>query len=503
MKINIRLFPALLISVLLIAGCQKNFESEITELKDRVRGLELKIAEMNDQSKALSDIVAAVERNDLIEKVEKMEDGTYRLTFSSGKKVVLKNGADGVMPIMGIQKDADTDFYYWTIQMGSQGSVKWLYDEKSRRVRASAVVPKVKVETTGDRDYWYYTFDETSWYLLNGSGEVTAHGLPGSSTFESVDCSSDDFVAITLVGGSVFRIPTQARFDELNAMCDSLNGNIAAIAEILENRDTNIFVKSVNVVEKSGKVEGYEIEFANGKKFSLNNGKDYDGEAKKLTIGWNNKLGARCWKLDGNPLKYNGEIVRADPWLSVPVLGAVAKDGMFYFTVKVGEGEAQLLLDAEGNPVPASPFRLFESVSENQGVIELKLSAIDEDGENIRINLIRASDCVPSLHLMELKPVKPGEEGSFIASIDSLGINAVEEFKYELEAVSMDSTCVIVSVGDGQFVSESPKKSIRHTVNFQVKASAVAGGTIRIAVFLSWDNHTIMKVAEVAVTEEE
>ena len=498
MKINIRLFPALLMSVLLMAGCQKNLESEIAELKDRVRALELSIADMNDQCKALSDIVAAIERNDLIEKVEKMENDTYRLTFSSGNKVVLRNGVDGVMPIMGVQKDPDTDFYYWTVQMGPQGSVKWLYDEKNRRVRASAIVPRVKVETTGDKDYWYYSFDESSWYLLDGSGTTTAHGIPGSPLFESVDCSSDSFVAITLASGYTFRIPTQAEFGKLNAMCDTLNGNIAVIAELLEKIDTNVFVKSVNVLENSGTVEGYEIELADGKILTLCNGKNYEGDARELSIGWNSDLGARCWNLDGEPVEYNGEIVRADPWMEVPVLGAVAMEGTFYFTIKVGDGEAQLLLDAEGNPVPASPFRLFESVSENQGVIELTLFS------DIKINLIKMSDCTPSLHLKsEEWTVAKASAGSFIASIDSLGINAVEEFKYELEAVSMDSTCVIVSVEDGEFVTGTPKKSIKHTVKFQLKESAAVGDTVRIAVFLAWDTHTIMKVAEVAVTEEQ
>ena len=496
LKSNIKLFPALLLSVFLLAGCQKNLDSEIAQLKEKVRGLEKDVSAMNDQCKALSDIVAAIERENLITGVEELSDESYRITFSDGKTIVLRSGIDGVVPIMGIQKDSDTGFYYWTVQMGPQSSVKWLYDERGRRVRASAVVPKVKVEAAGDKDYWYYSFDEEEWYLLDGSGTTPAHGTPGLSVFSAVEYSSDGFVKITLANGSSFEIPTQAKFDALNAMCDTINNNMSVIADIVRNIDSNIFVRSIQRIEKEGELEGYDIEFENGRTFSLRNGKD-STEIKELSIGKNPLASNLCWMMDGEPILYNGEVVSAEPWNVIPVLGAVADEGVFYFTVKVGEGEPEFLLDSEGNRVQASPVRYFESITENNGALELTLN-------NVKINLIKMSDCTPSLHLKsESWEVAKSSEGSFIASIDSLGINKAEDFRYELEAVSMDSTCVIVSVGSGEFVSESPKKSIKHTVTFQLKESAAVGDKIRIAVFLTWDTHTIMKVAEVAVTEEQ
>lgn len=497
LKINIRLFPALLVSALLFAGCQK-FDSEIAQLKERVKVLEQEVSAMNDQCKALSDIVAAIEKKNLITKVEELSDESYRITFSDGKKIVLKSGTDGLVPIMGIQKDPDTDFYYWTVQMGPQSPVNWLYDERDRRVRASAVAPKVKVETTGGKDYWYYSFDEEAWYLLDGSGTTTAHGTPGSFVFRDVECTADGFVKITLADGSSFEIPTQAKFDALTAMCDTINNDMSVIADIVRNIDTSIFVKSIKRVEKEGEIEGYDIEFENGKTFSLRNGKD-NTEVKELTIGWNPLASNRCWMMGGEPILYNGEVVSAEPWNVIPVLGAVAVEGVFYFTVKVRDGEPEFLLDSNGNPVPASPVRYFEEISEETGALALTLN------NGVKVNLIKMSDCTPSLHLTSSESWKAAKSsaGSFIASIDSLGINKLEDFKYELEAVSMDSTCVIASVKKGKLESgSSSKKSIKDTVNFQVKASAVAGDTIRIAVFLSWDNHTIMKVAEVAVTEK-
>lgn len=496
LKFNIRLFPALLVSALLLAGCQ-NFDSEIAQLKEKVKSLEQEVSAMNSQTKALSDIVTAIERKNLITKVEELSDESYRITFSDGKKVVLRSGTDGLVPIMGIQKDPETDFYYWTVQMGPQSPVKWLYDERDRRVRASAVVPKVKVETTGGKDYWYYSFDEEAWYLMDGSG-TTAHGTPGSYVFKDVECSADGFVRITLADGSSFVIPTQAKFDALNAMCDTINNDMAVIGDIVRNIDSSIFVKSIKRVEKEGELEGYDIEFEDGRTFSLRNGKD-NTEIKELTIGWDSRTSSHCWMMGGEPILYNGEVVSAEPWNVIPVLGAVAVEGVFYFTVKVGDGEPEFLLDSNGNRVPASPVRYFESIAEKSGGLELTLN---NKGKSVTVNLIKMSDCTPSLHLTGLEAVNSGEKGSFIASIDSLGINKLEDFKYELEAVSMDTTCVNVAVKKGKLVSGSSKKSIRDTVTFQLKESAAVGDTIRIAVFLSWDNHTIMKVAEVAVTEK-
>lgn len=495
LKFNVRLSPVLLVSVLLLAGCQ-NFDSEIAHLKEKVKGLEQEVSSMHDQCKALSDIVSAIERKTLITKVEELPDDSYRITFSDGKTIELRNGTDGLVPIIGIMKDSDTGFYYWSVQMGPQSSEEWLTDEKGRRVRASSVVPKVKVETTGGKDYWYYSFDEESWQLLDGSGTTTAHGAPGSFIFKDVECLSDGFVRITLADDSSFEIPIQAKFDAMNAMCDTINNDMAVIKDIVRNIDSSIFVKAIKKVEKEGEPEGYDIEFENGKTFSLRNGKD-NTEIKELSIGWNYLASSLCWMMDGEPILYNGEVVSAEPWNDIPVLGAVALEGVFYFTVKVGDGETEFLLDSTGNPVPASPVRYFENITEKNGALELTLN------NGVKVNLIKMSDCVPSLHLTDLKAVESGKNGSFTASIDSLGINKAEDFKYELEAVSMDSTCVIVSVGEGEFVSGSPKKSIKHAVNFQLKESAAVGDTVRIAVFLVWDTHTIMKVAEVAVTEEQ
>lgn len=494
------ILPIFLVVATLGAGCQKELEEEIAVLKERVEILEEEVSALNKTYQSISDIAAAIERNDLITAVEKMDDGSYRIVFSSGKVVSLRNGTDGVSPIIGIQKENDN--YYWTVQMGEQGTVEWLCDSRGLKVRASAIVPKVKVEATGGKDYWYYSFDEESWYLLEGSGE-TAHGYSGSAVFSSVDCSSDGVVTITLADGvNVFQIPTQSKFDDLNAMCDSINNNMRIAGELIEGVDTAIFVKSVTEIVEEGKVVGYDVLFADGRKFPLRSGRD-TSSVKVLSIGWDTQ-GYFYWKIGDEPVRYKGEVVNADPENIVPVLGAVARDGRFYFTVTVGDGETELLLDSEGNPVLASPVRFLEKIEEKNGIIELTLTEKDSRGAQRKVSLIRMEDCTPYLHLSsssDWKVSKSAETGSFTAAIDSLGINVKGDFSYEIEAVAVDGV-KDVSVGEGSdltSVAGSVKKSITHTVTFSLKENVNVGDTVSVAVFLSWGNRTIMKVGQLTV----
>lgn len=492
------ILPVFLIAAALCSGCQKGLEDEIAVLKERVTILEEEISSLNRDFQSLSDIVSAVEENDLITGVEKQKDGSYRIFFSSGRKIDLSNGADGVTPIMGIQKEGE--LYYWTIQIGEKNPAQLLKDSRGLYVRASTIVPKVKVEETGGKDYWYYSFDEESWHLLEGSGQ-TAHGYDGSSVFSSVDCSSDGVVIITLADGvTVFRIPTQAKFDELNAICDTINNNMKIINDLVDGIDTAIFIKELTRIEESGKVVGYDIVFADGRRFPLRNGRD-TSEVRPLSIGWDAGGKFHYWMMGDTPVLYKGNVVKADPENVVPEFGAVAEGGRFYFTVSIGGGDPELLLDSEGNPVLASPVRFFESIEEQNGSLKLTLTEKNVNGDNKVITLIRMEDCTPYLHLSDLKATKSDGRGSFTASVDSLGINSKSEFGYELEAVAIDGV-KDVSVGDGgelKSVAGSPKKSITHNVSFSLNEDVSVGDTVKVAVFLSWGSRTIMKVGEVEV----
>lgn len=503
MKKNIHILSFVLASVILLSGCQKGFETEISELKQRVQTLEAEVSTLNKSCQTLSDLVSEIENNDLISKVERMSDGSYRIVFASGHSIDLKNGKDGVMPVIGIEKSGD--FYYWKYKKGENGYWTWLKDPKDDRskVRASSMIPLMKVDGEGDKARWWYSYtgDDYDWHLLEGFN-FPVHGYPGLPMFETVDCSYEGFVTITLADKSIFQIPTQVGFNRLNVICDTINSNMAIINDLIQEVDTMIFIKEIKHVENEGEPSGYDIVFADGRTFSLRNGGDTT-DIKTLSIGWNAELSMNCWEIDGEPILYGGKAVVAEG--IAPTVGVEVMNGGFYFTVAVGDGEPELLLDSEGNPVQASPARFFGNIEERDGGIELTLTGVGEGGSDRKIILVKAGDCIPYLHLSsqsEWKVSRNGGEGCFTASIDSLGINSMEEFKYELEAVAMEGACVD-SVGTGVLTDASPKRSIEHQIYFHLNDTATAGDRIRIAVFLSWNNHTIMKVCEMTVKDPE
>lgn len=493
MKRNIHILPFVLASVILVSGCQKGLESEIAELKQRVQNLEAEVASLNSNFQNVSSLVSKIEENVFISDVQKLSDGSYRIVFADGSSVNLKNGTDGMTPIIGIRKYGE--YYYWTEQWGEKGSWKWL-EYNGDRVRASIITPVVRVNGKGDDAHWEYSYTgkEYDWFLLSGFGsDLPVHGYPGAETFEEVDCSFDGFVSITLADGSFFQIPTQKKFDELNAVCSTINDNVSIINDLVQNVDTMIFIREITRVEDEGQPAGYDIVFADGRTFSLRDGRDTT-ENRTLSIGWNTTLSKYCWMMGDEPVMYDGKAVVASPFDKAPELGLIAQEGLFYFTVKVGDGEPEMLLDAEGNPVLASPIRFLDKVEERNGQIILTLA-------DKPITLVRMSDCTPSLHFpLQLLEAQMGVQDTITVSIDSLGIDSIGEFQYELEAVAMEGACVD-SVGTGVLKDASPKRSIEHQIYFSLYGNAAVGEKIRIAVFLSWGSHTIMKVCEITVKE--
>lgn len=500
-SIHIHILPFVLATVALLSGCNKEIETEIADLKERIRDLEAEVAAYNKDCQTLSDLASEIEQNDLISKVEKMSDGSYRIVFASGKIVSLKDGKDGEVPILGIKRnERDSSVYYWTVRKGSQGKEELLKDSGGNIVRASTNVPKLWVEETGGKEYWYYSIANGAKLLLEVSGK-TAHGYSGSSMFKTVDCSNEAFVKIILASNDTLRIPTQAGFDRLNVMCDTINNNMSIINGLIQGIDTMIFINEVRRVENEGEPAGYDIVFADGRTFSLRDGID-STDIKTLSIGWNDSLSMNCWEIDGEPIMYGGKALEAGGF--APTVGVVAMDGAFYFTVAVGGGEPEVLLDSEGNPVQASPARFFESIEEKDGGIELTLTGVGDGGSARKVILVKAEDCTPYLHLSsqsEWKVSRNDGKGSFTAAIDSLGINSIDEFTYELEAVAVEGARVD-SISTGALTDASPKKSIEHQIYFSLDEGAAAGDTIRVAVFLSWGGHTIMKVGEMTVTED-
>ena len=164
---------------LLAAACHKELDERIVSLKDDIVALEERVSKLNSSISSLSDLVSALEKNDHISGItEFTEEGrkAYRITFTSGTTLVLRSGTDGVSPIVGVRYNEQYEAYYWTIQMGPDGTPTWMTNSYGLRVKATGTVPTLKIED----GIWWYSFDGISW---TKTGWGPAQGQSGSSVF--------------------------------------------------------------------------------------------------------------------------------------------------------------------------------------------------------------------------------------------------------------------------------------------------------------------------------
>lgn len=206
---------------------------------------------MNTNISSLQTIVTALQKNDYVTSVAPISQGGkevgYTITFSKSGSITIYHGNDGAdgadgkdgwTPVIGVREDADGR-YYWTLDG------EWLLDSEGNKVPAAGVdgapgedgadgiTPQLKIE----EDYWYISYDNgASWTRLgkatgedgaNGKdGEDGQDGTPGQdgadgklgqdgdAFFEGVDTSDPDYVVLTLIDGTVIKIPTWKAFEE-------------------------------------------------------------------------------------------------------------------------------------------------------------------------------------------------------------------------------------------------------------------------------------------------
>ncbi|MBR1539479.1 MAG: hypothetical protein IJ636_08250, partial [Bacteroidales bacterium] len=352
MKRN-RISFILLLSALLLAGCHQDIDERIAQLKTDVAGLEAQVSRINENISTLSGIISALEKNDHITSIHPwslLDRNGYQISFSSGTTLRLYNGTNGISPIVGVRYNEDYDAYYWTVQWGPGGNAVWMTDASGRRVRATSWVPQLKIED----GIWWYSFDGTYW---NKTGWGAAQGEQGSSFFSSVDTSDPYYVIFTLADNTRFQVPTQQAFDELSAQCDEINRSFQTYTNIMNNTDGSIFVKSVIAFEENG-VSGARITLESGRVLTIRNGLNNRDSvllsARTYTDGksyWvyrNRSTDEYQW------LRYQGQMVCVTQEGVTPYLGIIDSVGQFYFTVAYGDGPAEMMRDAYGNPVAAT-----------------------------------------------------------------------------------------------------------------------------------------------------
>lgn len=501
------IIPFLLLAAALLAApaCNRAVEEEIEGLRKEVSELESRVSEINKTLNSLLQLVTALEQNDHIKSIRSWAGDNYVISFTSGTLLFLYNGDMGVTPIVGVQYYEAMGNYYWTIQMGPDGKVSWMTNSTGQRVRATGIVPQMKIED----GIWKYSFDGKSWTTCAWAG---AEGKPGAAVFQKIDTSDPYYVIFTLANGTVFKIPTQKAFDELTEMCDDINEQFDTYTTLINNLNGSMFVKSVAEWQENGQQVGYILTLEDGSVLEIRNGHDYNYttqiSARKDTDGkyyW-------IYRTDASQeyqwLIYQGKKVPVTPDDVTPRIGITEVDGELYFTIVYEGGTPELMLDADGNPVQASGragFSFFESAEMDVDCLHLKMA----DGSVVTLTNRRLF--LPSLTLTQIGTDVAKDtyyEGFLQACIvDTLQMmNYMPNYEAYSSQTKTDITAVAVDGGYTKapilvsFAAVSIPDGTEYTVVFKIpfRTASDAWDTsrkTRIAVFLNWGSNSVMKVA--------
>ena len=500
----------ILLSALLLGGCHEDIERRINALKEDVSTIEQRLATLNEGIRSLSSLVEALEQNEHITSISPWTVGSwsgYYVTFTSGTVLSLRNGIDGVAPIVGVNYNESFNAYYWTIQMGPSGTVNWMTTSTGQRVRATSIVPELKIED----GVWWYSFDGSSWVK---AGWGPAQGESGSSVFSSIDTSDPYYVTFTLSNRTSFKIPTQKAVDELNAQCNTLNKSIDNYSRLVNEIPSSTFVKSVSEFEEEG-TSGIRITLEDGQVLTIRNG--YDNRDSVLLSARKYTDGKSYWVYRSHSdqeyqwLRYEGKMICVSYEDITPHIGITESMGQLYFTVTIGDGKTELMRDAKGNPVCATGklvedfFKAADFSDSRQIVLTLS--------DGTQITLPRTREHVPSVST-KLRNDYVEAATSYLQQIvlyltDTLPTKtALPDFESYCDSadIHIEALCLDDGFIDNlrvlSFSSKEVTGGFEYSMSLDVRfttGSASEWNTdfpTRIAIFVSWLDKTIMKVAQ-------
>ena len=306
----------------------------VDDLENRVARLEQLCSEMNANIEAIQALLSVSEGGDYITSITPVEENGkqigYRISFAKNGSITIYHGRDGqdgqdgapgqngqdgidgedgITPTIGVKKDVD-EIYYWTL------NGDWLYDDQGQKIKAQGqdgapgqdgqdgqdgapgqdgqdgapgqdgqdgqdgapgqdgqdgITPQLKIEN----EYWYVSYDNGStWVKLGKSTSGSGNTTGGSDLSWDVDTTDTSFVVFTLPGGTQFKVPTWAAFEELTQRCNQMNTNIESLQQLIEAMQGGDYITSVTPYTESGKVVGYTISFAKSPAIVIYHGKD-------------------------------------------------------------------------------------------------------------------------------------------------------------------------------------------------------------------------------------
>lgn len=204
--------------------------NKVNSLEERLASLETLLNTMNSDIASMEQVVDALENGKTVSGFEQTTDG-YKITFSDGESIEIKNGKDGAAgkdaPIIGVKEENGK--YYWTLTL--DGVTDWLTGKSGEKIPVSGdavsgtsgVTPRLKVSADG---YWMVSYDNGITYEqvldenkkpvkavgedgVDGSdgpqGPEGPSGTPGDSFFKDVKIENNKLI-LTLKNGTVLEV---------------------------------------------------------------------------------------------------------------------------------------------------------------------------------------------------------------------------------------------------------------------------------------------------------
>ena len=210
-------------AALLLAGCEKYDDSALVARMDKaeadIKELQTLVGQINTTLSGLATTVDALQKQDRIVSVTKLDDGSgYVVEFSQSGKITIyngkngidgtdgkdgtdgtdgTNGQDGQTPTIGVKLDADGN-YYWTV------NGEYLLDENNNKIAATAHVatPQLRINN-GNFEISYN--GGVTWEIIGEAGNT------GAVVFSKVE-DGTEAVTFTLGDGTTIVIPKAGAF---------------------------------------------------------------------------------------------------------------------------------------------------------------------------------------------------------------------------------------------------------------------------------------------------
>jgi len=494
------LFMAVVIA-LLTSACHTEINERISSLKVSVTELENEVVSINSNIASLKEIASALESNDnIVDITEVVKNGKrgYTITFTSGATMDLFQGTDGVTPYVGIKRAEDGE-YYWTIQMGENGTVQWMTSSLGIRCRATSTNIKLKNED----GWWWWSLDETNWTAFNKS-----IGEDGTTMFNGIDTSNKYYVTFTLVNGEKFSIMRAGALEEIKQFCDNAKDEFETYKKLVTELDTTLFIKQISeILGDNNEQIGYSFKLAGDslgeKSISIYNGKDLSGVISVKIVD-DNELGCKYWMYKvGDNEEYNYITVdsvklKANPTDVVPYIGVLDTLGSFCLIVASNiNTNYELLRDKDGNPVRLdnlTSFNWFSNVNigseyvtfTNMDSTTFVLPRYNETVVNPSMSLSMVDTTIHYIDSIQVyQYVRPSESDTIKATITNMKSGV------KLSAMVLDGSGYVTGIAQDSNVFR---------VGF--KTNSEIGPFVSVALFLNWDNKSIMKVMKFERAEE-